>query len=241
MPGRSDPKQRSRLRPLSRVAGRSRTPVVSVADGVVRPRWRGWLHLIGFVVALSATPALLLLSDSLAASIGLAVYASSLLALFGTSASYHLLAKTERAQRIMRRLDHSMIFVLIAGTYTPVCLLALPPAWGQPILVAIWVAAASGVAIKMLAGDWLLRISNVLYVLLGWIAVGALPVILKHLSTGEFVLLAVGGGLYTVGAILFAFHRPRLFPSTFGYHEVWHGFTVLAAFAHFGMVWSVAG
>lgn len=217
-----------------------RTPVVSVADGSVRPRWRGRLHFGGFVLALLATPALLLVADSLEASIGLVVYALSLMLLFGTSASYHLLARTERAQRIMRRLDHSMIFVLIAGTYTPVCLLALPRSWGLPILVAIWSAAISGVVIKLLAGDWLMRASNVLYILLGWIALGALPVILKHLTTGEFLLLAIGGVLYTVGALLFALRRPRLVPSIFGYHEVWHGFTVLAAIAHFGMVWSVA-
>jgi hemolysin III len=187
-----------------------------------------------------ATPALLLVADSLEASIGLVVYAVSLMLLFGTSAAYHLLARTERAQRIMRKLDHSMIFVLIAGTYTPVCLLALPRSWGLPILVAIWSAAISGVVIKLLAGDWLMRASNVLYILLGWIAVGALPVILKHLTTGEFALLAIGGVLYTIGALLFALRRPRLVPSIFGYHEVWHGFTVLAAVAHFGMVWSVA-
>ncbi|MEM7326900.1 MAG: hemolysin III family protein [Actinomycetota bacterium] len=213
---------------------------MSFADGAFRPRWRGRLHLVGFVLALTATPALLTVADSLAASVGLAVYATSLLLLFGTSAAYHLLARTEQTQRIMRRLDHSMIFVLIAGTYTPVCLLALPRSWGLPILAAIWLAAVSGVALKLLAGDWLLRASNVLYILLGWIALGALPVILRHLTTGEFTLLVIGGVLYTVGAILFALRRPQLLPSTFGYHEVWHGFTVLAAFAHFGMVWSVA-
>ena len=223
-------------------AGREPRPsVYSVADGAMRPRWRGRLHLVGFILAIAATPALLLAADSLQASIGLVVYAASLMLLFGTSASYHLLARTERAQRIMRRLDHSMIFVLIAGTYTPVCLLALPSAWGLPILFAIWTAAASGVAIKLLAGDWLMRASNLLYLLLGWIALGALPVILKHLTRGEFALLATGGVLYTVGAILFALRRPRLLPAIFGYHEVWHGFTVLAAVAHFGMVWSVAG
>lgn len=217
-----------------------KTPVFSVADGSVRPRWRGRLHLAGFVMALLATPALILIADSIEASIGLVVYALSLMLLFGTSASYHLLARTERAQRIMRRLDHSMIFVLIAGTYTPVCLLALPRSWGLPILAAIWSAAISGVLIKLVAGDWLMRASNLLYILLGWVALGALPIILKHLTPGEFALLAIGGVLYTVGAVLFALRRPRLIPSIFGYHEVWHGFTILAAVAHFGMVWSVA-
>ncbi|MEM7275178.1 MAG: hemolysin III family protein [Actinomycetota bacterium] len=222
------------------LVARATAPVWSVADGKLRPRWRGRLHGLGFVLSLTAAPILVLAADSVAASVGLAVYALSLMALFGTSAAYHLLARTEKTQRLMRRADHSMIFVMIAGTYTPVCLLALPRSWGIPILVTIWVAAASGVAIKLLAGPWLLRISNLLYLLLGWIAIGALPVILRYLTTTEFTLLAIGGVLYTIGAILFALRVPRLVPSTFGYHEVWHGFTVLAAMAHFAMVWSVA-
>jgi len=217
-----------------------RPTVFSVADGAPRPRWRGRLHLGGFLLSLPVIPAMVWLADSPTAVVGLVVYGLSLVGLFGTSAAYHLLARTHRAQRIMRRLDHSMIFVQIAGTYTPVCLLALPPAWGRPILVAIWASAALGVAVKLLAGDWLLQVSNVLYVALGWIAIVALPVIVANLSGGEFMLLVVGGVLYTIGAVLFYCQRPRLHPAVFGYHEVWHGFTVLAALAHLGMVWSVA-
>lgn len=219
---------------------RSSEPVRSFADGQIRPRWRGRIHGFVFAVSLVAAPLLVLAADSLAASVGLAIYALSLMALFGTSAAYHLLARTERAQLLMRRADHSMIFVKIAGTYTPVCLLALPRSWGVPILVTIWLAAASGVAIKVVAGPGLMRTSNVLYVVLGWVAVGALPVIVRHLSSTEFALLVIGGVVYTVGAVLFALRVPRLVPSIFGYHEVWHGMTVLAALAHFGMVWSVA-
>jgi hemolysin III len=133
-----------------------------------------------------------------------------------------------------------MIFVQIAGTYTPGCLLALPPAWGRPILVIIWVSAALGVAVKLAAGEWLMRISNLLYIVLGWVAIGALPVIVANLTGGEFILLVVGGVLYTIGAVLFYYKLPTLRPAVFGYHEVWHSFTVLAALAHLGMVWSVA-
>ncbi len=215
-------------------------PVVSVADGLPRPRWRGRLHLGSFVVSLPVVIALVLLADSMTAALGLAIYGLSLAALFGTSAAYHLLARTTRAQWIMRRLDHSMIFIKIAGTYTPVCLLALPPAWGRPILVAIWTSALAGVAVKLLAGPRLLRLSNALYIALGWVAIGALPIIAASLSRGELALLVAGGVLYTVGAVLFLCRRPRLWPAVFGYHEVWHGFTVLAAVAHLGMVWSVA-
>ena len=227
--------------PISdRIAAADRPPVVSLADGLPRPRWRGRLHLGGFVVSLIAAPGLLWLADSVTAAIALLIYGLSLMALFGTSAAYHLLARTDRAQRIMRRLDHSMIFVQIAGTYTPVCLIALPPRWGYPILIAIWAAAALGIVVKLLAGVRLLRISNALYIIMGWVALAALPVILNYFTTGEFILLVIGGVIYTVGALLFAIRKPALKPAVFGYHEVWHVFTVAAATAHFAMVLLVA-
>jgi hemolysin III len=225
---------------IARAATLDKPPVVSLADGKPRPSWRGRLHLGGFVVSLIAAPALLWLADSVTAAIALLIYGLSLMALFGTSAAYHLLARTDSAQRIMRRLDHSMIFVQIAGTYTPVCLIALPPRWGYPILVAIWAAAVLGIVVKLVAGARLLRISNALYIIMGWVALAALPVILNHFSTGEFILLVVGGVIYTVGALLFAIRKPALKPEVFGYHEVWHGFTVAAAAAHFAMVMLVA-
>lgn len=215
-------------------------PVFSVADGQFRPRWRGRIHFVGFLVSFPAGAALVWAADSLHDAVGLVIYVISLMLLFGTSAAYHLLARSERAQSIMRRLDHSMIYVQIAGTYTPVCLLALPPAWGLPILILIWVSALIGVVVKLFGGPLLLRLSNAGYIALGWVAVVALPVILRHLSRGEFVLLVAGGVMYTMGAILFFCRRPTLRPMTFGYHEVWHGLTVIAALAHFGMVWSVA-
>lgn len=217
-----------------------REPAFSVADGEVRPRWRGRLHLGTFVVSLPVAAALIVLADSLTAALGLAIYGLSLAALFGTSGAYHVLARSPRAQRVMRRLDHSMIFVKIAGTYTPVCLLALPPRWGRPILIAIWTSAVLGVAVKLVAGPRLMRWSNILYIALGWVAIAALPVIVASLSRIELLLLVLGGVLYTVGAVMFTFRWPRLSPSVFGYHEVWHSFTVLAAGAHLGMVWSVA-
>ncbi len=224
----------------ARASGKRRGPVFSVADGQYRPRWRGRIHLAGFLVSFPAGAALVWAADSVQEAVGLLIYVFSLMLLFGTSAAYHLLARSERAQGIMRRLDHSMIYVQIAGTYTPVCLLALPPAWGLPILILIWVSALVGVVVKLFGGPALLRISNAGYIVLGWVALAALPVILRHLSPGEFVLLVIGGVMYTAGAILFFCRLPRLRPTTFGYHEVWHGFTVVAALAHFAMVWSVA-
>ena len=225
---------------MNRSARLDREPVVSVADGYLRPRWRGKIHLGAFGASLLAVPALVSLADSTASLVGLTVYGLSLVALFGTSAAYHLLARSDKAQQVMRRLDHSMIFIQIAGTYTPVCLLALPARWGTPILVVIWSVAALGIAVKLSAGLRVLRASNALYAVMGFVALGALPVILSHLTAGEFVLLAAGGVFYTVGAILFAIRWPALRPTVFGFHEVWHAFTVVAALAHFALAWLVA-
>ncbi len=229
------------MRSLSARTSAPRPPVVSVADGQPRPRWRGRLHLWAFFVSIPAVVVLVAIAETVEAAFGLSVYGVSLAALFGTSAAYHVLARTDRAQRLMRRLDHSMIFVLIAGTYTPVCLLALPASWGRPMLIGVWLAAGFGVVVKLLAGPKLLRFSNVLYIGYGWLGLVALPVIVASLTAIEFILLVTGGVLYTVGAFMFARRFPRGWPAVFGYHEVWHGFTTLAALAHLGMVWSVAG
>ena len=157
-------------------------------------------------------------------------------ALYGSSAAYHRLARTERSQRIMQRLDHSMIFVLIAGTYTPVCLLALPSTWAVPMLVVVWGFTVIGVMTKVTGTDRIMRISNSLYIVIGWLGVIALPVLLRTISPAALILLMLGGVLYTVGAVIFFLKRPDPNPAVFGYHEVWHSFTVLAGVSHFGMV-----
>ncbi len=166
----------------------------------------------------------------------MAVYGASVLAVFGVSAAYHRLARTERAQRLMRRLDHSMIFVLIAGTYTPVCLVALPPRWWGPLLAIVWTTTLVGIALKVWGTAQIMRISNALYVILGWLALVALPVFLRTVTRPALGLMILGGVLYSVGAIIFFLRRPDPSPSVFGYHEVWHLFTLLAGASHFGMV-----
>jgi hemolysin III len=202
-----------------------------------RPTWRGWLHAAAFLVVLPAGLYLLSSADSVAARVAVAVYWASLAGLFATSASYHRIARTPRAVLWFRRADHSMIFVLIAGTYTPVCLIALPAAWGVPMLVVMWVAALAGVILKMVrlgvgggsSGSWL-------YIVMGWAAVLTLPVLLTSLSAGQLALLAVGGVLYTVGAVVLGRRRPDPLPDHFGYHEVWHAMTVGAGACHFVLV-----
>ncbi len=213
-----------------------RQPVISVACGLPRPRWRGHVHTWAFVLALPAALVLLYVSNSTIERLGAAVYGLSLAAVFGVSAAYHRLAESERAQSIMRRADHATVFVKIAGTYTPVCLLALPRNWGIPLLVAVWTIAAVGVAVKVFAPRKYLSWASALYLAMGWVAVAGLPVIARNLSATAFTLLVVGGLVYTAGAILFWLHRPDPFPSIFGYHEVWHVLTVIASAAHFGTI-----
>ena len=201
-----------------------------------RPRFRGYLHTWTVAVAIPACVLLIVGARPAAARVGASVYAASVLALFGTSAIYHRLAHTVRSRRILRRLDHSMIFVLIAGTYTPICLLALPRAWGIPILSVVWSGALLGVILKTAAFDRFLVLRHALYPILGWTAVVAMPVLYQRLSTAQFVFLIAGGMMYTVGIPVLVRKRPDPWPMTFGYHEVWHVFTVVAGVCHFVLI-----
>ncbi len=180
--------------------------------------------------------ALVTAADPVGARVGGLIFGLSLTALYGSSAAYHRLARTERTQRIMQRLDHSMIFVLIAGTYTPVCLVALPSAWAIPMLSVVWGLTALGIVTKVFGTAWILRISNSLYLVIGWVGVVAAPVLFKTVSPAVLALMVLGGVLYTIGAVVFYLERPDPNPAVFGYHEVWHSFTVLAGASHFGMV-----
>ena len=212
----------------------SHQPVVSVVTGLPRPVWRGRLHAWAFWITLPAVVGLVLAADR--GRVAVAIYGSSLAAVFGVSAAYHRLARTARAQHLMRRLDHSMIFLLIAGTYTPVCLVALLRSQSLPLLGAVWGLTALGVAAKVWGPSSLLRASNVLYVVIGWLAVLALPTFVRTVSPAALTLMIAGGVLYSVGALTFYLRRPDPNPVVFGYHEVWHAYTVVAGACHFVMV-----
>ncbi len=201
-----------------------------------RPTWRGWMHVVAFVLAIPGGILLIVLARSAEATVAAAIYMASLLLGFGTSAGYHRLARKERTQQLMQRLDHSMIFVLIAGSYTPICLLGLPPAWGIPLLCIVWVGALAGVLVKQLAFEKLKVLEYALYPILGWIVVVAAPVLLDGLTTTELSLLVAGGLLYTVGIPVLVLEKPDPWPQTFGYHEIWHTFTVAAAGCHFATI-----
>ena len=205
----------------------------SITPADERPTWRGWFHVGAFVLSIPGGILLILMADHASARVAASIYTASLLLGFGTSAGYHRLARTERTQAIMQRLDHSMIFVLIAGSYTPVCLLALPPEWGIPLLCAVWTFAAGGILLKQFAFERFKILQYSLYPILGWSLVVAVPVLVRHMTPLELSLLFAGGLLYTIGIPVLVRERPDPWPRTFGYHEIWHGFTVAAGACHF--------
>ncbi len=208
----------------------------SVTPAHERPTLRGWMHVAAFVLAIPGGILLIVLARSASATVGASIYMAALLLGFGTSAGYHRLARKERTQQLMQRLDHSMIFVLIAGSYTPICLLGLPPAWGIPILCVAWVGAIAGVVLKQVAFERLKWLEYALYPILGWIVVVATPALFEGLTTTELSLLLAGGLLYTVGIPVLVREKPDPWPNTFGYHEIWHTFTVAAAGCHFATI-----
>lgn len=191
-----------------------------------RPRLRGRLHQAAFCASLVGLAALVHVAHSNLALVAAWTYGCATVALYFVSFAYHVLARGPRARRIMQRADHSMIFVLIAGSFTPVVLLALhgPERWA--LLGAVWTIAFGGVALKCFALERFPRLGGGLYIALGWAGVFAAPAFLRRPLLGLLFLL--GGILYTVGAALFASHRPRLNPRWFGYHEAWHTFVVAA-------------
>ena len=210
--------------------------MVTVTPEPPKPRYRGRIHQVAFFASIPAGVILVLLANGPAATTVAAVYAVSLAALFGSSAAYHRGRWTDRARRMMKRLDHSMIFVLIAGSYTPIAVLVLGGTWEAVLLSLVWAGAVAGVTLKMVQPDGHPVIGGILYISLGWLAVIVLPQLFAQLTTAEAVLMVTGGLLYTVGAIVFATRRPNPAPSTFGYHEIWHAFMVAAASCHYAMI-----
>jgi hemolysin III len=203
-----------------------------------RPTWRGWLHATAFIAAIPAGALLILAANGSAARAAAAVYVASLLMLFGTSAGYHMLARSQRARSIMQRLDHSMIYLLITGTYVPMCVIALPPAWGIPLLAVVGVCAVVGVVLKLTSFRvrW---VGHALYPAMGWASVAVAPAFARYMTGGQLAMLVGGGVAYTVGIPVLMLRRPDPWPRAFGYHEVWHSFTVVAAVLHFAVIATV--
>jgi hemolysin III len=207
----------------------------------LRPRLRGWLHLWSFIASVATGATLIALAASTVsarAALATSVYGLTVLGLFGVSALYHRVTwKSDRVRTWMKRLDHSMIFVFIAGTYTPFALLAMDPGTGSTVLWVVWTGALLGVTLKLAwphAPRWL---GVPIYIALGWVAVFVLPELLHHAGVAALVLLLVGGALYTVGAVFYATRWPNPWPQVFGYHEFFHAATVVAAICHYIAIW----
>ena len=199
----------------------------------VFPLLRGWLHLVCFFLAVPAGVVLLDSAGSSKARVAAAVYAVGLCALFGVSAAYHRRHWSVAARRRMQRVDHATIFVMIAGSYTPLCVLALGGRLGAGILVAAWVGAATGVVFALTGIAQKPVIGLATYIGLGWVMALAFPELARRLSTTDVALIVVGGLLYTAGGIVLGTRWPDPFPRVFGYHELWHLMVVVAAICHY--------
>lgn len=196
---------------------------------------RGWLHTYAFFVALACGIVLCALAATrpgVAPLVSCVIYSLTVCGLFGTSALYHRRVWSERGYQVMRRLDHSMIFLFIAGTYTPFCVLLLAERAATVLLAVVWTGALAGVAMKMLWPHLPRWAGAPLYIALGWVAVAVLPDILRGGGITALVLLLAGGVAYSVGAFCYALRRPNPWPTVFGHHEFFHACTLVAAVCH---------
>jgi hemolysin III len=209
----------------------------ALLDPFLKPRMRGVLHQWAFAASLLAALVLLREAQSPRARLAVAVYGLSVAALFGTSALYHRINwRTLGARRWMRRLDHTMIFVLIAGSYTPFALLVLRGTLGAAVLIAVWTVALAGAVFKLVwidAPGWLTAAT---YVATGWIAVVAIPELVNGIGLAAVATLALGGVIYSAGAVIYACKRPDPVPTVFGYHELFHLLVIVAAAVHYAVI-----
>jgi hemolysin III len=223
----------------ARAAGKAESAkeVAGEAIAAVKPKLRGVSHQWAFVVSLFLGAALIVAAKSPKATLAVAIYAVSLSALLGTSALYHRVDwKRPEVRKWMRRLDHSMIFFLIAGTYTPFALLVLHGPLADAILVVVWTGAIVGALVEMVWIDHPKWVAALIYISLGWVAAVGFPELWDEMGVAGTLLVAAGGLLYTAGAVVYATQRPNPSPRVFGYHEIFHLFVILAAAAHFAAI-----
>lgn len=204
-----------------------------------KPKWRGYLHQEAFFVALGACAVMISRSSTTIAFVASLVYSLGLLILFGVSAIYHRPHWEPEQRKLMKRLDHSAIFILIAGTATPICLLALPEKEGFQFLTLNWIVAFAGVLQSIFWVKAPKFVTAILYVAMGWLAVPYLSDLKSSLGMDKVILILIGGIFYTVGAVFYATKRPKLVPHIFGYHEIFHVFTIIAAAFHFFVIYQL--
>ncbi|HEY6030906.1 MAG TPA: hemolysin III family protein [Gaiellaceae bacterium] len=204
------------------------TSVLSQQAARPKPRLRGVLHQVAFAVAVVVGVAFVLEADGTRASIGAAVFAGSAAAMLGASALYHRITWSPRVRPWMRRVDHAGIYLLIAGTYTPVGLLSLHGPLQTTVLTIVWVGAGAAILLKLVwvrAPKWLSAVTGIA---LGWVGVAAMPQLAQTAGIAAVALLGAGGLAYTVGAVVYARRRPDPVPTVFGYHELFHALTLVA-------------
>jgi hemolysin III len=209
-----------------------------------KPRLRGRLHQYAFFVALVCgivLSSIALSRPGISPFVSCLIYSITVCGLFGISALYHRRVWSERGYQIMRRADHSMIFIFIAGSYTPFCVLLLQGSQQVVLLSLVWGGALGGVALKMIWPHLPRWAGAPLYVALGWVAVAALPAMFEGVGAAGTILVMLGGLLYTTGAVIYATHRPDPVPTVFGYHELFHVCVVLGAACHWVAVLLLTG
>ena len=207
--------------------------------GPEKPQLRGWQHAVMFPIALLAGLALVATAPSAAGRVSSAIFAATAALLFGVSALLHRGTWSVGTEARLRRLDHANIYLIIAGTYTPFAVLALPEDDGKLLLAIVWTGALIGVAFRVFwigAPRWL---STTLYVVVGWVVIFFLPELADGAGVGVVVLIAVGGTLYTLGAVVYATKWPNPSQHVYGFHEVFHTLTIAAFSVHYVAVWIV--
>lgn len=213
--------------PLSQVSGQ--------VEPEIKPSWRGWIHTGVLPIAIAGGIVLVVLADGLLAKIAAAVFFGCSVLLFGTSAIYHRFNWSPRIKLVLKRIDHANIFLLIAGSYTPITLLGLEQSKALILIITIWSTALLGIGFRVFwisAPRWLYVI---IYIAMGWAAIFYLPDLLAA-NLAMMVLILVGGLFYTLGAIVYAMKKPNPIPGHFGFHEIFHSFTVLAFLCHWSAV-----
>lgn len=205
----------------------------------MKPKLRGWLHAVMFPVSVIAGVVLVATAPSQDGRISSAIFAITASILFGVSALLHRGSWSPAVEGLLRRLDHANIYLIIAGTYTPFAVLALPDKEGRILLSIVWSGALAGVVFRVFwvtAPRWL---STALYVVVGWVAIFFVPELVDGAGVAAVVLIVIGGILYSLGAVVYAVKRPNPLPDYFGFHEVFHALTVAAYMAHYVAVWIV--
>ena len=207
----------------------------SVTAITVRPMLKGWSHIVAAIAAIALCPILIALSPD-GTRWPAAVFSGCVIALFAISGTYHRVQWNERWFNVMRRLDHSMIFIVIAATYTPIAAVALPQTEGRVILALVWAGAAAGVLLHFMWPGAPRAVAVAPYLLVGWSALVVIADVWRAVGVAGFILMLSGGLLHSAGAVIYARKRPDPWPTVFGFHEVFHLFVVLGVACHYVLV-----